>query len=80
MGVLPLPKNNPIESLHIMFCKHLVGVHKSMTNIGVLLEQGRVPLALFEQKASIKNGKEFEKPGGTLYYHFPIRLRLTNLC
>ena len=61
MGVLPLPKNNPIESLHIMFCKHLVGVHKSMTNNGVLLEQGRVPLTLFEQKASIKKWKRIRK-------------------
>ena len=60
-GCLPLPKNNPIENIHLMFCKHLLGVHKSTTNDGVLLELGRVPLTLFAQKASIKNWERIRK-------------------
>ena len=52
---LPLPKNNPIETLHLMFCKHLLGVHKSTTTDGVLKELGRIPIALYAQKAAFKN-------------------------
>ena len=29
-GCLSLPSNNPIENLHLMFCKHLLGVHKTL--------------------------------------------------
>ena len=54
-GCLKLPVNNPIENLHLRFCKNILGVHKSTTNIGVLLEIGRVPLKLSAQKAAIKN-------------------------
>ena len=54
-GCIKPPANNPIENLHSMFCKHLLGVHKSTTNVGVLLELGRTPLMLDAQKASIKN-------------------------
>ena len=35
---LNLPKNNPIENLHFTFCKHLLGVQRGTTNVGVLLE------------------------------------------
>ena len=38
-----------------MFCKHLLGVYKSTTNDGVLKELGRVPIALYAQKAAFKN-------------------------
>ena len=54
-GCLKLPTNNPIENLHMQFCKQLLGVQKNTTNIGVLLELGRTPLALDAQKAAIKN-------------------------
>ena len=47
MGCLNLPKNKPIENLHISICKQLIGVHKNTTNIGVLLEVGSVPLTLY---------------------------------
>ena len=40
-GGLPLPKNNPIENLHLRFCKHLLGVQKYTTTTGVLLELGK---------------------------------------
>ena len=40
-----------------MFCKHLLGVHTSTTTDGVLLELGRIPLHVFEKKATIKNWK-----------------------
>ena len=42
-GILKLPQNNPIENLHLSFCKQLLGVQKQTTNIGVLLELGQVP-------------------------------------
>ena len=35
-GCLKLPKENPIEKLHITFCKQILGVQKQTTNIGVL--------------------------------------------
>ena len=54
-GCLKVPMNNPVENLHSMFCKQLLGVHKSTTNIWVLLELGRTPLMHFAQKSAIKN-------------------------
>ena len=36
-GCLKLPKNNPIERLHNMFCKQLLGVQKQTNTIGILL-------------------------------------------
>ena len=54
-GCLKLPKNNPVENLHSMFCKQLLQVQKSTTNIGVLLEVGRTPLMLTAQKLAVKN-------------------------
>ena len=54
-GCLKLPKNNPIETLHMTFCKELLGVQKQTTNIGVLLELGRVPLSIYAKKNCVKN-------------------------
>ena len=54
-GCMKLPKNNPIENLHMSICKQLLGVQKSTTNVGVLLELGRVPLSLYAIKLAIKN-------------------------
>ena len=54
-GCLKLPSNNPIENLHMQFCKQLLGVQKNTTNIGALLELGRTPIILHAQKAAIKN-------------------------
>ena len=54
-GCLKIPKNNPIENVHMRFCKELLGVQKQTTNIGILLELGRVPLTLFAKKNCIKN-------------------------
>ena len=54
-GCLTLPKNNPIENMHLMFFKHVLGVHKTTATNGVLLELGRVPLCLFAQRAAVKN-------------------------
>ena len=53
-GCLNLPKNKPIENLPFTFCKHLLGVQKGTTNVGVLLELGRTPLTLDAQKAGNK--------------------------
>jgi hypothetical protein len=54
-GCLKLPRNNPIENLHMQFCRQLLGVQKNTTNNGVLLELGRTPLMLEAQRLSIKN-------------------------
>ena len=54
-GCLKMPSSNPIETVHMRFCKDLLGVQKQTTNIGVLLELGRVPLMLFGKKNCIKN-------------------------
>ena len=37
------------------FCKELLGVQRQTTNIGVLLELGRIPLMLYGIKNCIKN-------------------------
>ena len=54
-GCLKLPKNNPIENLHMMMCKQILGVQKQTSNIGVLLEIGRNPLCICAVKFSVKN-------------------------
>ena len=36
-GCLKLPRNNPIENLHMKFCKEVLGVQRQTTNVGVLL-------------------------------------------
>ena len=48
-GCLKLPKNNPVENLHMMICKQILGVQKQTTNVGVLLEIGRIPLKNWER-------------------------------
>ena len=52
---LKLPKNNPIERLHNMFCKQLLGVQKQTNTMGILLELGMVPMTYHALKAAIKN-------------------------
>ena len=54
-GILKLPQNNPIENVHLSFCKQLLGVQKQTTNIGVLLELRQIPLNLFAKKNTTKN-------------------------
>ena len=54
-GGLKPPKDNPIERFHTMACKQILGVQKQTTNIGVLLELGRIPLQTYAIKAAIKN-------------------------
>ena len=50
-----MPGNNPIENLHMRFCKDLLGVQRQTTNIGVLLELGRTPIMISAIKNCIKN-------------------------
>ena len=54
-GCFKLPKNNPIEKTHNMFCRYLLGVQKHTTTIGILLELVMVPITLYAIRASIKN-------------------------
>ena len=49
-GILKPTKNNPVENIHHMFCKHLLGVQKQTTNIAVLLELGQIPLNINAKK------------------------------
>ena len=52
-GCLKLPKNNPIENMHMTMCKQILGVQKQTTNCGVLLEIGRIPLHIWAAKFAI---------------------------
>ena len=60
-GILKMPKSNPIDTLFLSFCKQLLGVDKTTTNIGVLLELGLVPLNIYAQKYSIQNWNRIAK-------------------
>ena len=66
-GCLKLPNNNPIENVHTMFCKHLLGVSKQTTNYGVWLELGRTPLMIFAQKAAVKNWERIRRGDANFY-------------
>ena len=66
-GCMKLPKNNPIENLHMMMCKQLLGVQKQTTNIGILLELGRVPLQLYAIKLAIKNWERIKQKKANMY-------------
>ena len=54
-GCLKSCDNNPAENVHMRFCKELLGVQRQTTNIGVLLELGRIPIMLSGAKNCIKN-------------------------
>ena len=63
-GLKAIPeRHNPIEIFHNMACKQILGVQKQTTNIGVLLELGRIPLQNFATKASIKNWERIKGEG-----------------
>ena len=50
-----MPKVNPIELVQNKFLKDLLGVQKQTTNIGVLLEMGKLPIWVHAKTASVKN-------------------------
>ena len=56
-----MPKNNPIETLYLSFCKQLLGVQKQTTNTGVLLELGLIPLYLHAKMNALKNWNRIAK-------------------
>ena len=60
-GCLKLPKDNPIETLHMRICKQILGVQRQTTNIGVLLELGRIPLNIYGIKQAVKNWERIKK-------------------
>ena len=45
-----MPSNNPIENLHMRFCKDLLGVQRQTSNIGVLLDLGRIPIMIYRKQ------------------------------
>ena len=63
-GCLKLPENNPIENLHMRICKQILGVQKQTTNVGVLLEIGRIPLSIWAAKFSVKNWERIRLGSG----------------
>ena len=50
-----LPKQNLIDVVHMKFLNQLLGVQTQTHNVGVLLENGRVPLMAYSLKHCIKN-------------------------
>ena len=60
-GCLKLPASNPVENLYMMICKQILGVQKQTTNIGVLLELGRVPLHLDAIKYAVRNWERIKR-------------------
>ena len=54
-GCLKMTANNPVENMYMRFCKELLGVQRQTSNIGTLLELGRVPIMLYGKKSCIKN-------------------------
>ena len=54
-GCIQPTSNNPIEKLHMSFCKQLLGVRKQTTTDGVLLELGMTPISFYAIKAAVKN-------------------------
>ena len=44
-----------MKNLHISICKQIFSVQKQTTNVGVLLELGRIPLDIYAKKFAIKN-------------------------
>ena len=65
-GCLKLPHNNPVENLHMQFCRQILGVQKNTTNYGVLLELGRTPLVLQAQRLSLKNWERIKNGDGNI--------------
>ena len=43
---LKMPQTNPIENFHMKVLKQILGIQKQTTNVGVLLELGRIHLNL----------------------------------
>ena len=54
-GCLKLPRNTPIENMHMRFCKEILGVQRQTTNVGELLELGRIPITTYGMKSCMKN-------------------------
>ena len=52
---LKIPKTNPIENLHIKFCKDLLGLQIRAVNLGALMELGRITLCIYGRKNAAKN-------------------------
>jgi hypothetical protein len=62
----------PLEKVHLIFCKHLLGTKKTSSNIGVRAELGRFPVENFkilEMKLHIQSSvKSFGKRKKTPYF------------
>ena len=56
-----MPQTTPIENFHMKVLKQILGVQKQTTNLGVLLELGRMPLNLDCIKLGVKNWERIKK-------------------
>ena len=66
-GCIKQPRNNPIVTFHLMFCKQLLGVRKQTCNDAVLQEIGLLPISLHITKIAIRNWERImDKKGNTL--------------
>ena len=54
-GCIKQPKNNPIVTFHLSFCKQLLGVRRQTSNHAVLQEIGLLPISLHITKIAIRN-------------------------
>ena len=60
-GCFTLPVSNPIDNLYMSMLKQILGVQKQTTNVGVLLELGRIPLNIEAKKLAVKNWERIKK-------------------
>jgi hypothetical protein len=63
-GCMDIKRSNPIENFYMGMLKQILGVQKQTTNVGVLLELGRVPIILEAKKFAIKNWERIKKGEG----------------
>jgi len=61
-GIENMKIGNPIESVHIKFCKMLLGVRKTATNSACLAELGQLPMHLEAKLRTIRFWLNITKP------------------
>ena len=60
--------------MHLILCKHVLGVHKTTARNDVLRELGRVPLCLFAQRAPVKNWERIRTAELMIYYPYHVTM------
>lgn len=69
--------NNPIEKLHMKFCKRILGVRKHTSNMGVYSELGQYPMYISQIVQSLRFYKHIQHADNTLlsefWHHYDIK-------